>query len=162
MSIRPSGCGPMATSARLSRTPTRFGPRTASRKPGASQSRGGSRPSVRVEKDAVEAALRAQAPQGEAHDADQVAEALERVPNLSEALAAAPPKLKRQVFEAERLIEISATVSEAVATAFQNAKDLQKEVPCVTTNGIAGARYVSPSDAFRIVERRRWPVAKAA
>jgi hypothetical protein len=62
----------------------------------------------------------------------------------------------------ERRIEISATVSEAVAEAFANAKDLPKEVPSVTTNGIAGARYVSPSDAPRIVDRRRWPAKKFA
>jgi hypothetical protein len=46
--------------------------------------------------------------------------------------------------------------------AFSNAKDLLKEVPCVTTNGIAGARYVSPSDARTIVERRRWPAKVVA
>jgi hypothetical protein len=55
--------------------------------------------------------------------------------------AGAPPTVKRQVFEAfaleirfdkvGRRIEISATVSEVVAKAFENAKDLQKEVPCV-------------------------------
>jgi hypothetical protein len=41
----------------------------------------------------------------------------------------------------ERRIEISATVSEAVAKAFENAKDLQKEVPSVATNDIAGAGF---------------------
>ena len=44
-------------------------------------------------------------------------------------------------FARERRIEISATVPEAVAKAFENAKDLQKEAPCVTTNGIAGAGF---------------------
>ena len=34
---------------------------------------------------------------------------------------------------AERRIEIAATVSEAIASAFQNARDLPEEVPCVTT-----------------------------
>ncbi len=79
-------------------------------------------------------------------------------------MRAAPPALKRQVFEAfcleirydrvERRIEISATVSEAVAKAFENAKDLPEEVSSVTTRDIAGARYVPPSDA-RIIERLR-------
>ncbi len=60
----------------------------------------------------------------------------ERLPDLSAELKAAPSKLKRQVFEAfglriiydklERRIEVSATVSEAVAAAFENAKDLPK------------------------------------
>jgi hypothetical protein len=43
--------------------------------------------------------------------------------------------------KAGRRIEISATVSEALATAFQNAKDLPEEVPSVTTNHIAGAGF---------------------
>ena len=116
--------------------------------------------------------MKAQAPEANAGDGETLAEALQRIPDLAEALHAAPPKLKRQVFEAfclevrfdkaERRIEIYATVSEAVAKAFENTKDLQKEVPCVTTNDIAGARFVSPSDAPGIVERRRWPVKKAA
>ena len=50
--------------------------------------------------------------------------------------------------------EVSATVSEAVAKAFENAKDLPEEVSSVTTRDIAGARYVPPSDA-RVVERIR-------
>jgi hypothetical protein len=81
-------------------------------------------------------------------------------------------ELKRQVFEAfdlkvvydklESRIEISATVSEAVAEAFSNAKDLPEEVHRVAQRGIAGARYVSPSDALGIVQRRSWPVRMAA
>jgi hypothetical protein len=46
-----------------------------------------------------------------------------------------------------RRIEISATVSEAVAEAFENAKDLPEEVSCVAQSDIAGARYAPPSDA---------------
>jgi hypothetical protein len=48
-------------------------------------------------------------------------------------------RISRQ--KASKTIEISATVAEAVAMAFENAKDLQKEVPCVTTNDIAGAGF---------------------
>ncbi len=44
--------------------------------------------------------------------------------------------------------EISATVSEAVAKAFENAKDLQKEAPCFTTNGIAGAGFEPATFGF--------------
>ena len=40
-----------------------------------------------------------------------------------------------------RRIEISATVSEAVAEAFENAKDLPEEVSSVTTRDIAGAGF---------------------
>ena len=52
-------------------------------------------------------------------------------------------------------IEVSATVSEAVAQAFENAKDLPQEVSHVilsrvTLRDIAGARFVPQSDA-RIV-----------
>ena len=73
------------------------------------------------------------------------------MPDLTTALRDAPPALKRQVFEAfclevrydkvERRIEISATVSEAVAKAFENAKDLPEEVSSVTTRDIAGAGF---------------------
>jgi len=45
-------------------------------------------------------------------------------------------------------------VSEAVAEAFHNAKDLPKEVQGVAQRDIAGARYVPPSDAW-IVEHVR-------
>ncbi len=95
---------------------------------------------------------------------EEIADALKRLPDLSKELRNAPPELKRQVFEAfdlrviysklERRIEISATVSEAVAEAFHNAKDLPKEVQGVAQRDIAGARYVPPSDA-RVVERIR-------
>jgi hypothetical protein len=106
---------------------------------------------LRAEKECAEAALRDIAPETAEVDQDGLTEALKRIPDLGQALQDAPPKLKRQVFEAfcleirfdkvERRIEISATVSEAVAKAFENAKDLQKEVPCVTTNDIAGAGF---------------------
>ena len=63
----------------------------------------------------------------------------------------ASPEIKRQVFDAfglriaydkiERRIEISATVSEAVAEAFQNAEDLPEEVSSVAPTDIAGAGF---------------------
>jgi hypothetical protein len=49
---------------------------------------------------------------------------------------------------------ISATVSEAVAQAFENTKDLPEEVSRVTLRDIAGARFVPQSDA-RVVESMR-------
>ena len=54
----------------------------------------------------------------------------------------------------ERRVELTATVSEAVADAFENAKALQAEGFSVVVTDIAGARYVSRYDA-RIVERLR-------
>jgi hypothetical protein len=59
--------------------------------------------------------------------------------------------VKRQVFEAfelqirydriERRIEISATVSEAIADALENAKALRKEGLSVVVTDIAGAGF---------------------
>jgi len=73
------------------------------------------------------------------------------MPDLSKELRKAPPKLKRQVFEAfdlqvvydklEKRIEISATVSEAVAEAFANKEDLPEEVHDVARRDIAGAGF---------------------
>jgi hypothetical protein len=51
-----------------------------------------------------------------------------------------------------RRIEISATVLEAVANAFENAKALQKEGSAVVVRDLAGARFVSRYQP-RIVER---------
>jgi hypothetical protein len=76
---------------------------------------------------------------------------LKRMPDLSKELRKAPATLKRQVFEAfdlkvvydkiEGRIEISATVSEAIAEAFDNAKDLPEEVHRVAQKDIAGAGF---------------------
>ena len=54
----------------------------------------------------------------------------------------------------DRRIEISATISQAVADALHNAKDLPQEVNRVAQTDIAGARYVPPCNA-RIVQRYR-------
>jgi hypothetical protein len=51
-------------------------------------------------------------------------------------------------------VELSATVSEAVAEAFENAKALLAEGSSLVVTNIAGARFVSRYDA-RIVERIR-------
>ena len=44
-------------------------------------------------------------------------------------------------YKVDLRIEISATVSEAVASAFENAKDLPQEVSRVTPRDIAGAGF---------------------
>jgi hypothetical protein len=54
--------------------------------------------------------------------------------------------------KAEGRVELTATVSEAVADAFENAKALQKEGLSVVATDIAGARCVSRYHP-RIVER---------
>jgi hypothetical protein len=84
-------------------------------------------------------------------DAEELVAQLERLPDLGQALRDAPPKLKRQVFEAfgleirfdkvERRIELSAAVSETVAKCLENAKDLPKQVRGVTPRDIAGAGF---------------------
>ena len=65
-----------------------------------------------------------------------------------QALAEAPPAIKRQVLEsfepriaydrAQRRVELTATVSEAVADAFENAKALHVEGSGVVVTDIAG------------------------
>ncbi len=91
---------------------------------------------------------------------------LARLPDLDQALREAPAAVKRQVFEsfelqiaydkAERRVELTATVSEAVADAFESAKSLQIEGSSVVPTDIAGARFV-PRYHARIVERVRLP-----
>lgn len=64
---------------------------------------------------------------------------LDRVPDLTSSLRAAPPELKRLVFDAFRVqvrydrvdgrIEIGATVSEAVANAFVKSGDVRSPNP---------------------------------
>jgi hypothetical protein len=85
---------------------------------------------------------------------------------LTKALRDASPEVQRQVFEAfelqiiydkaERRIEISATVSEAVANAFEKKEVLPKEGSLVVLRDIAGARYVSRYRT-RIRETTRHP-----
>ena len=58
-----------------------------------------------------------------------------------------------------RRIEISATISETIAEALENAEDLPEEVSSVTRRDIAGARFVPGSDC-RIVESYRRPACE--
>ena len=76
-------------------------------------------------------------------------------------------RIQRQVFEAFELqisyvkagrkIEISATVSEAVAGAFEKQKALPKEGSLVVVRDIAGARSVSRYDRTRIRQTSAHP-----
>ena len=106
---------------------------------------------LRGEKEALEEALAGLgAEQAEAEDEALNAQ-LARLPDLTEALREASPAIKRQVFESfdlriaydkvERRVELSATVSEAVADAFENAKALQTKGSSVVVTDIAGAGF---------------------
>ncbi|MFN8113174.1 MAG: recombinase family protein [Solirubrobacterales bacterium] len=117
---------------------------------------------LREQKEALEDALAGIGGEdGEAEDEELLSQ-LDRLPDLTEALRTASPQVKRQVFESfdlqivydkrESRVEITATVSEAVAEAFQNAKTLLAEGSSVVVTNIAGTRFVSRYDA-RIVER---------
>jgi hypothetical protein len=76
---------------------------------------------------------------------------LSRTADLTEAPRTASPQIKRQVFESfdlqiaydrrESRVEISATVSEAVAEAFEDAKALLAEGSSVVTTDIAGVGF---------------------
>ena len=81
-------------------------------------------------------------------------EALGRIPDLTPLLTTAPTEIKRQVFDAfglqitydklQRRIEISATISDTVAEALENAKSLPEEAlvhSLVAPRDIAGAGF---------------------
>ncbi len=88
-------------------------------------------------------------------EADYLAERLAQLPDLSNQLRDATPQVKRQVFQAfelrvefdktSRRVEISATVTEAVAQAFENTKALRLEGLAadgiVSVKDIAGAGF---------------------
>ena len=86
---------------------------------------------------------------------------------MTKALREASPEVQRQIFEAfelqilydkaERRIEISATVSEAIANVFERQKALPKEGSLVVVRDIAGARSVSRYHRQRIRETSRHP-----
>ena len=79
---------------------------------------------------------------------EELTERLDRLPDLSKALREAPPEIKRQVFvsfdlqigydKTEHRVELSATVSEAVADAFDNAKALEAEGSSVVVRHSGG------------------------
>ncbi len=107
---------------------------------------------LRKDKEAAEIELRALAPApADPGPSEDPSALLARLPDLGAALHDAPRELKRQIFEAfclqitydkpNRRIEISATITEAVADALQNAKDLPQEVSSVAHRDIAGAGF---------------------
>ena len=106
---------------------------------------------LRAQKEQLEEHLRDQPPDPDDQEPTELLANLERLPDRSQALRDAPPALKRQIFDAfelrilydkiNRRIEISATISEAVAHTLQNANDLPEEVANVTHTDIAGAGF---------------------
>jgi site-specific DNA recombinase len=106
---------------------------------------------LRSDKSALEEALGGMDGDTEEIEADDLTERLGRLPDLTKALEEASPEVQRQVFEAfdlqivydkaARRVEISATVSEAVADAFENAKALRLEGSQVVVEDIAGAGF---------------------
>jgi site-specific DNA recombinase len=99
---------------------------------------------------AIDALTEIAEPEIESED-DYLAGRLAQIPDLTQSLRDAPRETKRQTFEAFELriafdkaagrIEISATVAEAVADAFESTKALQSEGFQVTTSDIAGAGF---------------------
>ncbi len=108
---------------------------------------------LRGEKEVLVAALAEIGTEREEAEDEELARQLQRVPDLAKSLAEATPAMQRQVFEAFELriaydkvegrIEVSVTMSEAVANAFEGTKALQKEGSMVVPRDIAGARFVS-------------------
>ena len=107
---------------------------------------------LRKAKEAAETGLRALNPGSADSGASEGAEELlARLPDLGDALRKAPMELKRQVFEAfclqitydkpNRRIQISATITEAIAHALENERDLPQEVTSVARRDIAGAGF---------------------
>lgn len=107
---------------------------------------------LRGEKEALVAALEELGGvERDENEDEELARQLQRVPDLAKSLAEATPAVQRQVFEAFELqiaydkidgrVEISATISEAVADALENAKALQMEGSMVVAREIAGAGF---------------------
>ena len=122
---------------------------------------------LRAGKEALEEALSEIGGEREEAEADELTGQLARLPDLTESLRQATPEVQRQVFEAfeleilydkaGRTIEISATVSEAVADAFEKQKALPEEGSLVVVRDIAGARFVRRYHRPRIRERTTLP-----
>lgn len=95
-------------------------------------------------------------------EADTLAEQTRAVPRPLEVATGRTPHVQRQVFEAStsrsptdkasRRVELSATVSEAVADAFENAKVLQVEGSSVVVDEIAGEGLSLIGDRIVFIE----------
>jgi len=106
---------------------------------------------LRSDKTALEQALEELGAARQQVEDEELTERLARLPDLGQALRDASPEVQRQVFEAFDVqigydkpngrVEVSATVSEAVASALENAETLRKEGLEVVATDIAGAGF---------------------
>ncbi|MDQ3102360.1 MAG: hypothetical protein M3Q53_00785 [Actinomycetota bacterium] len=106
---------------------------------------------LRGEKEALEEAFAGIGVERQETEDEELISQLSRLPDLSEALRTASPQIKRQVFASFDLqiaydkneggVEITATVSEAVADALENAKTLLAEGSSVVVTNIAGTGF---------------------
>jgi len=96
-------------------------------------------------------------------EAEHLNDLLARIPDLTETLREAPVEVKRQTFEAfdlriqfdkaERRIEVSATISEAVVQAFEKTEALQGEGFHVTVSDIALTGWYSNQERADAIGR---------
>jgi len=118
---------------------------------------------VKADKEAAATDLAELAPDDkEAEEAD-LRDRLARIPDLGRSLRDAAPDVKRQTFEAfglqiqfdkaQRGIEISATIAEGVAEAFENTKALQTEGLQVTISDSGGGIRTDIRDARFSLQR---------
>jgi DNA invertase Pin-like site-specific DNA recombinase len=118
---------------------------------------------LKSDRASAESALEELEPRDVQAEDDELAERLRRLPDLARELRSAPREVKRQVFEAfdlqitydksDRRIGISATVSEAVADAFDDRKAALSQGFPVTVSDIAGAGF-EPRD-LRVMSSAR-------
>jgi hypothetical protein len=113
---------------------------------------------LRGEKQPLEDALAEIGTENEEAEDEELTAQLARLPDLAQALREAPPAVKRQVFtsfdlqiaydKVERRVELTASVFEAVADAFENAKALQVEGSSVVPTDLAGAGFEPATSAL--------------
>lgn len=99
---------------------------------------------LQEDKENAEAELRALAPASADSETPDARALLDRIPDLSHALRAASPAVKRQLFDAFGLqitydrarnqINIRATISEALAGVFEECSEIPKTLPAVATS----------------------------
>ncbi len=106
---------------------------------------------LRTDRDTTQAALAELHPDDPGHREDDLATRLARIPDLTRSYRQATPEIQRQTLDALDLrievdkpsgrIEISAAISEQVATALEHEKALHLEGLLVTTSEVAGAGF---------------------
>jgi DNA repair exonuclease SbcCD ATPase subunit len=115
---------------------------------------------LRGEKQALEDAVAEIGAENQEAEDEELTAQLARLPDLAQALREAPPAIKRQVFtsfdlqiaydKVKRRVELTATVAEAVADAFENAKALQAERSSVVPTDIAGAGFEPATSGYEM------------